>query len=66
MFVITAIQLSFDPFFSIVASLKAMQRVKLRVYALFSYGCAFVIASLSFVTLRFVLRELSEKVRLIY
>ena len=36
--------LSFDPFFSIVASLKAMQCVKLMVYALFSYGCQLLLS----------------------
>ena len=51
--------MSFDPFFSIVASLKAMQYVKLRAYVRFSYGCVFVyIASLRSVTVRFVLRDL--------
>ena len=51
--------LSLDPFFSIVASLKAMQCVKLRAKGRFSYGCVFVIAPLRSVTMRFVLRELS-------
>ena len=51
--------LSLDPFFSIVASLKAMQCVKLKAKGRFSYGCVFVIAPLRSVTVRFVLRELS-------
>ena len=33
--------LSLDPFFSIVASLKAMQCVKLRTNGRLSYGCVF-------------------------
>ena len=51
--------LSLDPFFSIVASLKAMQCVKLRAKGRFSYDCIFVIAPLRSVTVRFVLREVS-------
>ena len=51
--------LSLDPFFSIVASLKAMQCIKLRAKGRYSYGCVFVIVPLRSVTVRFVLRELS-------
>ena len=54
--------LSLDPFFSIVASLKALQCVNLRAKGRFSYGCVFVIAPLCSVTVRFVfmLQELSN------
>ena len=38
--------LSLDPFSSIVASLKAMQCIKLRAKGRFIYGCVFVIAPL--------------------
>ena len=51
--------LPLDPFFSIVASLKAMQYVKLRAKGRFRYGCVFGIAPLRSVTVRFVLWELS-------
>ena len=47
---------SLDPFSSKVASLKAMQCVKLRVRGRCSHGCVFVIAPLRSVTVRFVLR----------
>ena len=52
---------SLDPFFSIVASLKALQCLNLRAKGRFSYGCVFVIAPLRSVTVRFefLLRELS-------
>ena len=52
--------LSLDLFFSIVAAnFKAMQCIKLRAKCCFSYGCVFVIDSLRYVTVRFVLRELN-------
>ena len=52
---------SLDSFFSIVASLKALQCVNLRAKGRFCYSCVFVIAPLRSVTVRFVfiLRELS-------
>ena len=50
---------SLDPFFSIVASLKAMQCNKLRAKGRLVSAVCFVIAPLSSVTGRFVLRELS-------
>ena len=57
-FLIT-VNLSLDPFSSIVASLKAMQCVKLKAKGRFSHCGAFVIAPLRSATVRFVLRELS-------
>ena len=47
---------SLDPFSSKVASLKAMQCVKLRAKGRCSQGCVFVIAPLRSVTVKFVLR----------
>ena len=47
---------SLDPFSRKVASLKAMQCVKLRAKGRSSHGCVFVIAPLRSVTVRFVLR----------
>ena len=47
---------SLDPFSSKVASLKAMQCVKLKAEGRCSHGCVFIIAPLCSVTVRFVLR----------
>ena len=47
---------SLDPFSSKVASLKAIQCVKLRAKGRCSHGCVFIIAPLCSVTVRFLLR----------